>query len=203
MEANANSPNSILTIVTIADLTSDPSLLERTVAELIPGLTLESDTVMQRTAVQSVVGIAKHDVSPVFHELAAGPVLITQSTNDIALQCRCLKALNADRIHLYFTCLIPMAVSTLIRVELMAKDDPELGSDLVEPVLDLARAGRCLEIAVKWLWILPQLQIMSSACLIEAMDLLELLMIAYPQEIVEFLQGNEAAAEILIWDHVM
>jgi hypothetical protein len=188
MEANADSPNAVLTTSTIANLASDPSLLERAVVELIPRLTPESDIVMQRAAVQSVVCLAKHDIGPVFDELVAGLFLVAQGTNDVALQCRCLEALNAlhsgraDRMHPYSTRLIPM--------ELMANDDPELAA-----VFDL---DRLMLRAIP-----PQLQTVSSACLIEGMDLLELLMIAYPQETVEFLQENEAVSEMLIREDVM
>jgi hypothetical protein len=137
------------------------------------------------------------------HELVGRLFLIMENAPDVELQCRCMEAMNAlhdnraDRMQPYYTRFIPIAASAFVNWESVVDDDPTLAVDLVTAALELGRlmlmelpesqAGRCLEIATKGLTVVPQLPRLSTACRVEASDLVNFMLSAYPEPTAAFL----------------
>jgi hypothetical protein len=200
--ANAAYPNTLFTMATIAHLSTDSSFLGQTITELIPKLTPDSDLLMQYATIQSIACLAKREIEPGFHELVARLFSVMQGTSEVALQCRCMEAINAlraghaDFMQPYYTRLIPMAASAVESWAAVAGDHPDLAIEPLTAALELdrmmlraiphAHAQPCLEIAAKELAIVPQISSVPPMCLIEAIDLLEFLTNTYPQETAVF-----------------
>jgi hypothetical protein len=209
----AASAGALLTMATIAGLSDDGAYLERVVPHVIAHLSPESDSLMQRTAVQSVVAFADRGAAPYFTELVGGLFLVMRENASVELQCRCMEAicaLHCDRLQPYYTRLIPMAASALAAWESVAEEDPELAVELVTVALELNRrmltalapeqpqAGRCVEIALDGLSILPHLPVrLRTACLLEGLDIVRFLQGTHPDAIAAFLQQNSAVVEAL------
>jgi hypothetical protein len=85
MMTNAASPKALFTMATIVHLSTDSSFLGRTITELLPKLTPDSGLFIQDATVQSIPCLAKREIEPVFHELAARLFSVMQGTSEVAL----------------------------------------------------------------------------------------------------------------------